>query len=163
MSTHQGGIFPYTGKAGDVGSGDGEGATINLPLPADAGNVALLAAFDGVVEPALTRFRPDIIIVSAGYDAHWSDPLASLQATTATFHALASRLVATADALCAGRLVFLLEGGYSPRHLGENVADTVRAVLGIPSTDRYNPALLRDPPTDKVRAAIDEVKVIHGL
>lgn len=163
VSTHQGGIFPYTGKSGDVGSGAGEGATINLPLPADAGAAALLSAFDEVVGPALARFKPDIIIVSAGYDAHWSDPLASMQATTAAFHSLAARLAASADALCGGRLAFLLEGGYSPRHLGENVADTLRALVGLASADRYNPDLLRDPPTDRVKAAIAETRFIHGL
>lgn len=73
VSTHQEFSFPGTGKLTDVGSGDGEGATINLPLPADGGDGALRAAWEGVVAPALVRFAPDFMVVSSGYDAHWSD------------------------------------------------------------------------------------------
>lgn len=163
ISTHQTGLFPGTGKVSDVGSGDGEGATINVPLPGDSGDSALSSAWDQVVVPALSRFRPDAIVVSAGYDAHWSDPLASMQATTSTFHHLASRLATAADTLCAGRLLFLMEGGYSPRHLGLNVVDTVRGVLGVASGDAYSKDLLREEDADKVAAALREARRIHGL
>ena len=163
VSTHQTGLFPGTGKVTDVGSGDGQGHTINVPLPGDSGDAALRAAWDQVVAPALARFRPDAIVVSAGYDAHWSDPLASMQATTATFHHLATVLAATADTLCAGRLLFLMEGGYSPRHLGLNVVDTLRGVLGVASADTYSQALFRDEDGAKIAAALREARRVHGL
>ena len=163
ISTHQEFSFPGTGKLTDVGSGDGEGATINLPLPADGGDAALRAAWEGLVAPALARFGPDFIVASAGFDAHWSDPLASMQALTSTYHWLGAQIVAAADALCGGRAVFLLEGGYSPRHLGVNVVDTLRGVLGAPTADTYNAALLRDEPRDRVAAAVAEARRVHGL
>ena len=84
----------------------------------------MLAAFDEIVEPAARRFRPDIILVSAGYDAHWRDPLAGLQLRSSSYHSLGARLAALASELCGGRLVMLLEGGYDLKALGESVANT---------------------------------------
>ena len=82
VSTHQDGSFPGTGKIGSVGAGDGEGFTVNLPLASSSGDAALARAFDEVVLPALRRFEPDLLIVSAGYDSHWRDPLAGMNALT---------------------------------------------------------------------------------
>ena len=110
VSAHEDGSYPGTGKASDVGEGDGLGATINLPLPPGSGDAAALAAFDEIVAPAAARFQPDIVLVSAGYDAHWRDPLAGLNYRTGTYHRLCARLKALADELCGGRCVFLLEG-----------------------------------------------------
>ena len=82
VSTHQDGTFPGTGKVGSLGAEDGEGFTVNLPLPSSAGDAALGRAFEEVVLPALRRFQPDLLIVSAGYDSHWRDPLAGMNALT---------------------------------------------------------------------------------
>mmetsp|Transcript_5820 Transcript_5820/g.16343 ORF Transcript_5820/g.16343 Transcript_5820/m.16343 type:complete len:268 (-) Transcript_5820:299-1102(-) len=71
ISTHQAGGYPGTGQLLEVGEGDGEGYSINLPLPGDSGDYAMMAVFEEVVRPAAARFQPDIILVSAGYDAHW--------------------------------------------------------------------------------------------
>ncbi|KAI3436510.1 hypothetical protein D9Q98_005927 [Chlorella vulgaris] len=165
ISSHQAGIYPSTGKASEVGTGDGEGATINLPLPGDSGHEAMLAAFDEVVAPAAQRFQPDILLVSAGYDAHWRDPLAGLQCRSSTFHALGHRAKLLADELpsCRGRLVMLLEGGYDLKALGESVANTFLGVLGEAAADNFNPALLRDEPMDKVQQVLREARRVHGL
>mmetsp|Transcript_8219 Transcript_8219/g.24496 ORF Transcript_8219/g.24496 Transcript_8219/m.24496 type:complete len:409 (+) Transcript_8219:197-1423(+) len=163
VSTHQRGTFPFTGKHSETGKGDGEGASINIPLPGDAGDAAMHAAFEEVVGPALDRFRPSVILVSAGYDAHWKDPLAGLQMCTSTYHRLGQQLVEAAGRLCQGRLVFLLEGGYDLNALGASVADTFRGVLGDSSADGFDPGLLRDEPTSKVRDALREARRIHNL
>eukprot|EP00884_Botryococcus_braunii_P010038 jgi/Botrbrau1/19035/Bobra.0100s0063.1 len=163
ISCHQDGIYPQTGRLTECGKGDGEGATINVPLPGNAGDSAALAFFDEVVAPAAVRFRPDIILVSAGYDAHWRDPLAGLQFRSATYHSLSQRIMQLADSLCGGKAVFLLEGGYDLDALGESVAETLRAMLGQPSLDKFDAQLLQPEPTDRVKLQLKEARRIHSL
>lgn len=163
VSTHQRGSYPNTGKAGEAGGAGAEGATINVPLPGESGHAAALDAFEQVVGPSITRFDPDIIIVSAGYDAHWRDPLAGLNFRSGTFHELATRVKALADEVCGGRVVFLLEGGYDLGALGESVASTVAALVGGAAIDTADLATLREEPTDKVREVLQEARRIHGL
>ncbi|GAB4823176.1 hypothetical protein N2152v2_011276 [Parachlorella kessleri] len=163
ISTHQAGLFPGTGRITETGSGPGAGATINIPLPGDSGHEAMLAVFDEVIAPALRRFEPNLIIVSAGYDAHWRDPLGGLQLRTATYHALAERIRGLAEELCQGRLLLVLEGGYDLKALGESVANTFLGLLGEPALDRFNADLLREEPMEKVWGVIDEVKRLHHL
>ncbi|KAK9836376.1 hypothetical protein WJX84_006276 [Apatococcus fuscideae] len=88
ISTHQSGSYPGTGGLHEAGKGAGEGASINLPLPGDSGDAVMQDAFERIIGPAAARFQPDIILVSAGYDAHWRDPLAGLQLRTSTYHRL---------------------------------------------------------------------------
>jgi len=165
ISTHQSGSYPNTGKAEFVGKDDGEGASINIPLPGDAGHSAALAAFDELVGPALKRFNPEMIICSAGYDAHWDDQLAGLQFRSGTYHALATKIKALAREIdsCGGRVVFLLEGGYNLRALGESVASTFNGILGDKVIDSIDPFLLRDEPAEKVKSALLKSRRIHGL
>nr|CAB3463267.1 unnamed protein product [Digitaria exilis] len=132
LSTHQFGSYPGTGKIDQVGQGDGEGTTLNLPLPGGAGDYAMRCAFDEIIAPSAQRFKPDIILVSAGYDAHALDPLAGLQFTTGTFHMLASNIRRLAKEICGGRCIFFLEGGYNLQSLSSSVADTFRAFLDEP-------------------------------
>ena len=163
VSTHQA-IYPGTGKADEVGEADGEGATINVVLPGDAGHTAALRAWDEIVEPAVRRFSPDIILVSAGFDAHWQDPLAGLQFRSTTFHELSKKAVSLAQSLCGGKLVFLLEGGYHLDALGQSVASTFAGALGLPPVDALSdPSLLRDEPDDAIKASLLESKRIHNL
>eukprot|EP01024_Parvocaulis_polyphysoides_P039672 TRINITY_DN3588_c0_g1_i1.p1 TRINITY_DN3588_c0_g1~~TRINITY_DN3588_c0_g1_i1.p1 ORF type:complete len:206 (-),score=27.85 TRINITY_DN3588_c0_g1_i1:121-714(-) len=88
ISTHQQGSYPNTGLITEVGAGQGEGYSINIPLKGDAGDWAALKTFETIVQPALQKFRPELILISAGYDAHWRDPLAGLQFRTSTYHKL---------------------------------------------------------------------------
>ncbi|KAG2615181.1 hypothetical protein PVAP13_3NG072600 [Panicum virgatum] len=147
--------YPGTGKINEVGQGDGEGTTLNLPLPGGAGDYAMRCAFD----------EPDIILVSAGYDAHALDPLAGLQSTTGTFYMLASSIKQLAKELCGGRCVFFLEGGYNLQSLSSSVADTFRAFLDEPSLAAQfdDPAMLFEEPTRKIKEAIEKAKGIHSL
>ena len=162
-STHEDGSYPGTGKMTDMGEGDGLGATINIPLPPGSGDKAVLSALEEIVAPAAARFQPDFIIVSAGYDAHWRDPLAGLTFRTGTYHRLCSKLKEMANELCGGRIVFLLEGGYDLIGLSEGVSDSFRALLGDASTDVGDIPGLRDEPEDKVRKVLEEVKALHQI
>lgn len=127
----QAGLWPYTGKATNTGSGQGRGATINIPLPGGAGDAAMRAAFLRIVEPAARRFAPDAILVSAGYDAHALDPLAAMQLHVGTYYWMSSRLAALARQLCGGRLLLVLEGGYHLASLAESVTASARGLVGL--------------------------------
>ncbi|MGD2058502.1 MAG: histone deacetylase [Anaerolineales bacterium] len=161
VSTHQWGIFPGTGWKTEIGSDAAEGTTINIPLPAGVGDKGLQAAFRHVVEPALQRFEPDILLVSAGYDAHWKDPLASMQVTSEGYFELARMLAACAEDLCGGRIMLVLEGGYNPEALAQSVRNTCLALAGmdLPEVTGFNPP--GDEPDVQVRLA--EISEIHGL
>lgn len=115
VSTHQGHFYPGTGDADERGTGAGQGATLNIPLPAGSGDAVYARAYETQVVPALERFAPDLILVSAGFDIHERDPLASMQVTTAGCRRLVEVLDAAADRLCRRRVAFVTEGGY---HLG---------------------------------------------
>ncbi|CAN1829009.1 Histone deacetylase 14, chloroplastic [Linum perenne] len=165
LSTHQNGSYPGTGKIDEVGVGAGEGTTLNLPLPGGSGDTAMRTVFDEVIAPCAERFKPDIILVSAGYDGHVLDPLASLQYTTSTYYSLASNIKQLANNLCGGRCVFFLEGGYNLESLSYSVADTFRALLGDKSmaSEFDNPAILYEEPSTRVKQAIERVKHLHSL
>ncbi|MQL71115.1 hypothetical protein Taro_003491 [Colocasia esculenta] len=165
ISTHQAGSYPGTGKIEQVGKGSGEGTTLNLPLPGGSGDNIMRAVFDEIIAPSAQRFKPDIILVSAGYDAHVLDPLAGLQFTTSTYYMLASNIKELAKVLCGGRCVFFLEGGYNLQSLSYSVADTFYALLGEPSIALQfdNPAALFEEPFTKAKEAIMKTKQIHSL
>ena len=156
FSTHQHPWYPYTGVAEDTGAG----SVINVPLPAGAGDEALGQAFGEVLLPAARRFRPDLIVASAGLDAHWRDPLAGLQASVSGLAHLVQILVALAEEQCDGRLVLVLEGGYEPQALGHGVLACLAAMAGEPFVDPLGPAPRPEPP---VEGLISYVRAIHGL
>ncbi len=141
VSTHQAGIYPGTGYAHERGAGDGAGCTLNVPLPAGAGDDAMAGAWEGVIEPAIRAFRPDIVLASAGFDASFRDPLAELRVTGAGFHAIGRRLADVADAVAGGRLVFALEGGYDLPALANGVANVVLALKGLAADVGLDPAV----------------------
>ncbi|CAL9083112.1 unnamed protein product [Musa acuminata var. zebrina] len=165
ISTHQVGSYPGTGKIEQVGQGSGEGTTLNLPLPGGSGDNSMRSVFDEVIVPCAQRFKPDIVLVSAGYDAHALDPLAGLQFTTGTYYMLASSIKQLANELCGGRCVFFLEGGYNLQSLSSSVADTFRAFLGEPSLASQfdDPAMLYEEPLSRVKKVLQKAKHIHSL
>ena len=111
-STHQYPFYPGTGRIEEVGQNDGMGTTVNVPLAAGSGDGVFLDATRRVLLPAVRRFRPDVILVSLGFDAHWADPLAQMRLTTSGYGEILTEIKALADETCGGKLVFLLEGGY---------------------------------------------------
>ncbi|SFP81396.1 class II histone deacetylase [Tranquillimonas alkanivorans] len=118
ISLHQERNYPTnTGDASARGEGKGEGFNVNIPLPAGTGHTGYLAAFDRIVAPALSRFRPDAIVVACGFDAALIDPLGRMLCTAGTFRELTRRTMQMADDLCDGRLVMTHEGGYSEMYV----------------------------------------------
>eukprot|EP00271_Cylindrocystis_brebissonii_P012936 TRINITY_DN3244_c0_g1_i1.p1 TRINITY_DN3244_c0_g1~~TRINITY_DN3244_c0_g1_i1.p1 ORF type:complete len:524 (-),score=67.32 TRINITY_DN3244_c0_g1_i1:543-2114(-) len=164
LSTHQLGSYPGTGRMEEVGQGSGEGTTLNLPLPGGSGDQVMAACMREVIAPAAANFKPDIILVSAGYDAHFLDDMAGLQFTTGTYHRLTKDLHALARQLCGGRIVFFLEGGYHLHALGSSVADSFRALLGVKSAEGLDELEgLYEEPMVTATDAIAKIRSIHSL
>jgi acetoin utilization deacetylase AcuC-like enzyme len=131
MSCHQSPLYPGTGAAGERGSGEGEGFTVNVPMSAGGGQAEYLGVLDEVFLPALREYRPELLLMSAGFDAHHSDPLAQMELESSDYGLLAGRLQSSADALCEGRSVWVLEGGYDLQGLAESVAAVLRELSGL--------------------------------
>jgi acetoin utilization deacetylase AcuC-like enzyme len=131
-STHRYGwpFFPGTGSAEERGRGAGEGCTLNVPLRPGDGDDAILAALTKRIVPTVERFAPELILLSAGYDAHVEDPLGGLRVTDAGYRELAARTKTLADRVSEGRLIAVLEGGYGPHALARGVADTLEVLDG---------------------------------
>jgi acetoin utilization deacetylase AcuC-like enzyme len=125
MSVHQYPFYPGTGANNEIGSGPGAGMTINVPFPAGMGEPEYLFVFDHIFVPALRAFEPDVILVSAGYDAHKNDPLAQMQLDSRSYAALASRLRALGKPIIA-----VLEGGYDLDGVAQSAAGTLDTLLG---------------------------------
>jgi len=131
FSTHQLGLFPpNTGTAAERGEGAGEGYTINCPMKPGDGRDAILGAFEDVLVPAANDFAPDLILLSAGFDARHHDPLGDLRLTDDDFADLTRLVMRLADQHCDGRLVSVLEGGYDLEGLSKAVAAHVGALCG---------------------------------
>ncbi|KAA9010364.1 class II histone deacetylase [Histidinibacterium aquaticum] len=114
VSLHQEWNYPLdTGRATDRGTGPGEDANLNVPLPPGAGHATWLEALDRLALPAIRRFAPDLIVVACGYDAALIDPLSRMMCTAETYREMTRRVMALADDICGGRLVLAHEGGYS--------------------------------------------------
>ena len=130
FSTHQSPWYPGTGHAGETGEGKGAGLTINRPFPAGSGRTEILAAFRESLLPALENFRPDLILISAGFDSRAGDPLGQFRLTDADFSEMTRLLTDAAARLCGDRLVSALEGGYNLEGLGPAVKTHVTALMG---------------------------------
>jgi acetoin utilization deacetylase AcuC-like enzyme len=128
ISLHQYPHYPGTGSAETTGSGRGQGYTINLPMAAGAGDREYFAAFRDRIIPALDEFRPEFILISAGFDAHEDDPLSSIVLTTSAFRKMTELLKASAEKHCNGKIVSMLEGGYDIHALAESVEAHITAL-----------------------------------
>jgi acetoin utilization deacetylase AcuC-like enzyme len=133
ISTHQYPYYPGTGAAEEIGRNAGRGFTVNLPLEVGAVDEDYQAVFAGVVIPVLRQFEPDLVIVSAGFDAHERDPLGGMRLTTPAFAAMTSELRAVADECCRGRLVAAVEGGYDLGALAGSLDGAIETLHGPPS------------------------------
>lgn len=121
-SVHQYPFYPGTGAANEVGRGPGKGYTINKPLAAGAGDREFLDAISAILDQSMTLMQPDIVLISAGFDAHRDDPLASLEVSVDGFVEATRRICAYANTQCDGRIVSVLEGGYNVQALAECVS-----------------------------------------
>ena len=129
FSTHQYPHYPGTGRATESGVGPGEGSTINVPMKAGEGDDDYRAVFQKVLIPAADAFKPELVIISAGFDAHRDDPLASMGLTEEGYAELTSIVAGIANRHCRGRLLSSLEGGYNLTALAVSVERHIRALV----------------------------------
>lgn len=127
-SVHQSPLYPGTGDVSEKGIGPGWGFTLNIPLPPGEGDSTYLRVFDEIILPCVRKYSPELVLISAGFDAHQSDPLGSMRVTDAGFRAMAERTIELAEETANGRVVAFLEGGYDPQALGRSVADVIDAL-----------------------------------
>lgn len=150
ISTHQYPLYPGTGDWRRPTHVRGTNNNLNIPLPAETDDLGYLQIMHALVEPALRRFAPELILVSAGYDAHWADPLATLWLSLQCYHAITASLLAISREVCPGRLVFTLEGGYDLGVLSFGVEATFCALLGLPFQDPLGYAPMPGTPVDSM-------------
>ncbi len=129
FSTHQYPFYPGTGAANETGAGKGEGYTLNVPLRAGVGDAGYAQVFNDVLVPLARRYEPQLILISAGYDAHIADPIGGMALTVAGFAEMARIVRELADELSEGRVAAVLEGGYNVQALAQSVVATI-AMLG---------------------------------
>ena len=162
FSTHQSPHYPGTGHWRDVGQGDGRGFTVNVPLPPGVGDEGFARLTTDLLLPIAERYQPQLILVSAGYDGHWDDPLAALGLSLSGYWHLAKAAVGLADMLCDGRLVVTLEGGYHLTALAHGVVETCRALLGdnAAGVDPLGRYPYEERPVDEL---IEVIAALHGV
>jgi acetoin utilization deacetylase AcuC-like enzyme len=163
ISTHQYPYYPGTGYWNETGRGDGEGSIINIPLGGGMGDEAFARIFDEIVGPAAWRFQPELILVSAGYDAHWDDPLAYMQLSVGGYTSIAQALKNLAEELCGGRLVFTLEGGYHLKALAYSVLNTFGVLMDGESWQLLDPLGPSPNREQSVSDVVARVRQVHNL
>jgi acetoin utilization deacetylase AcuC-like enzyme len=163
FSVHQFPFYPGTGASDELGEGPGLGTTINVPLPAGTGYETYEPVFRQFMAAAADRFNPQLILVSAGFDAHWCDPLGQMNLSTVGYARLTEIIIKLANILCDGRLIMMQEGGYNLDAMAGCVASCVNFLLGDDAAvDSLGPA-----PAKAFRlntdALIAELRRLHHL
>jgi acetoin utilization deacetylase AcuC-like enzyme len=142
FSSHQYPYYPGSGNIDQVGTGDGEGFTVNAPFPTGFGDVEYLSVYDRILRPIALEYKPELVLVSAGFDPYFADPLGGMQVTAEGFGALAGMVKDIAGQTCSGKVLLTLEGGYNPQGL----RDGVRAVLLAMQSSEPFPAQVHSTP-----------------
>ena len=140
LSTHQSPLFPGTGTLDETGAGEGAGCNANFPLPPGSGDGALRTVMDDLILPLLARYQPEMILISYGFDPHWSDPLGHLTMSATGIYQAVRKLVTLAEAACAGRVAVILEGGYNLEAAAACSLGVAAALLGQPFADPLGPS-----------------------
>ena len=130
VSTHAYPFYPGTGALDEVGGGDGEGFTLNLPLPGTMGDAEYVRVYREIVDPVAGAFDPQLLLVSVGFDPHRDDPLAGMAVTERGFGAIAASCLAAAAGAAQGRAIFVLEGGYDLDGIANSSAEVMKVLLG---------------------------------
>lgn len=161
ISSHQQPLYPGTGDFEEMGDGPGAGYTLNIPIMPGSGDATLTTFYRELVIPALDAFQPEMIFVSAGFDSHWRDPLAQTNLSLDGLATLTRLLYEAASGLCAGRILFVMEGGYDLEVLSHGVENVARCLLGQDEvSDPVGPAS-GERALDE--AAVERMKVHHPL
>jgi acetoin utilization deacetylase AcuC-like enzyme len=137
VSLHEDPIeFPLTGFADEVGEKEGQGYTVNIPLPYGTGDRIYLRAFNEIAAPIISQYKPQFILVSTGFDNHYADPIGNLALSTFSYTKIFDAILESATKFCQGKLVAVLEGGYSMRFLGKMACAVTAKMAEIPYTFR---------------------------
>lgn len=159
LSVHQYPYYPGTGAPTETGGATAPGATINVGLPAGAGDTDYAAVAAHIFAPALREFRPDLILISAGFDAFVHDPIAGMTVSAAGFATLAAIMRSVADEVCQGRIIAVLEGGYDLEGVGSGMAAVTNVFMHTaPSVSTAHEL----PMLGGVRAAMDATAAAHA-
>ncbi|MBI4761805.1 MAG: histone deacetylase [Chloroflexota bacterium] len=158
LSTHQWGIYPGIGWITDAPHA--KKRIVNVPLPAYAGDKVYEQAADRIFQPFVEAFRPQMIFVSVGFDAHWNDPITMLGLSTQGYWRVAQKVVALAEEYCGGKVVFVLEGGYDPLNVANGVEAVFAALTGKGKLETRDLSPHTEPDCD---ARIEEVRKWHGF
>lgn len=163
ISIHQSPLYPGTGKSGETGRLDGRGSTLNAPVAAGHGDQSYQALFEDIVWAAAEGFQPELMLISAGFDAHWADPLAQMQLSLGGYDYMARESIKMAQAFCDGRIVFVMEGGYDLKALAHGWRNIAGALLGADGfSDPYGqPA--SSAPIAEIRPLVKKLRRIHSL
>ena len=132
FSVHQHPLFPGTGRPNEIGKDEGEGYTLNVELPKGSGDNEVIKAFNSKLRPAMNQFRPEFVLVSAGFDAHQGDPLGQLNYTDEGYGVVAEILQDISQKYADGRILYMLEGGYN----ADNVSRSVQKILNVLITNQ---------------------------
>ena len=159
LSAHQWGIYPGTGWTEDAPHAKKQ--IVNVPLPAYAGDTVYEQVADRIFKPFVESFKPQMIFVSVGFDAHWNDPITSLGLSTQGYSMLAKKVVALADEYCDGKIVFVLEGGYDPVNVANGVEKTFEALTNSKRGNDANDLSPHKEPDCESR--IEEICKWHGF
>jgi acetoin utilization deacetylase AcuC-like enzyme len=161
ISTHQSPYYPGSGSIEEIGTGSGRGFTVNIPLPAGCGDQNYARVYEEIVWPVAGRFDPQLILVSAGFDVHWVDPLASMALSLAGYAHLNRQLMQMAEQLCGGRIVFVTEGGYDLDALAHGVRNIAHALLRDDEfSDPLGTKTAREPNIDSL---IQRLRDTHNI
>ncbi len=152
-------FYPGSGRLQETGTGEGRGYTMNFPFPPGVGDAGYLAAMEQVLLPRARAFRPQLILVSAGFDVHWRDPLAAAALSLTGIDQLVGLLINMSAELCAGRIVFELEGGYFREALWYGVLNLCHALSG--RAERADPLGFSPEPETNIGSLLVELKVVH--
>lgn len=161
VSMHQSPFYPGTGYADETGQDEARGTILNIPLGPGHGDSNYTTLFEEIIVPVAMRYQPEFILVSAGFDAHWADPLAQMRLSLAGYDYLARELITLARRLCDGKIAFVTEGGYDVNVLGHGVANIARALIGSSEiSDPFGPANGTEP---DLRRILQQLRQIHQL
>jgi acetoin utilization deacetylase AcuC-like enzyme len=163
ISTHEYPFYPGTGGMEETGRGAGAGTTVNIPLPAGCGDKEYAQVFNQIIVPAAKRYRPQLILVSAGYDPHWADEIGMMLVSVTGFREMAVTIKSIADEMCAGRLVFILEGGYNRDALSASARATIEVLMEQPGKDDPLGPSPRASAVPRIDALIKAIKEVHSL
>ena len=158
LSVHQWGIYPGTGWIEDAPHA--RKRIVNVPLPAYAGDDAYEQVADQIFRPFVQSFQPQMIFISVGFDAHWNDPITTLGLSTAGYSMLAQRVIALAEEVCEGKIVFVLEGGYDPENVANGAEAVFRELAGNGPFEANDPNPHQEPDWSP---RIDEIRHWHGF